>query len=139
MAGHTYFVAIDAGLGGGTTADAVWVHNRYKVLANRKAVLQTQKGFFDFLRTNGFDVVGKTGRERLFVRTPFGRREVDIFVRDSLGRLHGIESKSGAAVRTIQQIAKDAFINHHGAEFFGRQARKFNIDQQTLTSIIVAR
>ena len=57
---HTYFVAIDAGLGGGTTADAVWVHNWCKVPAS---LLRNSKGWI--LAKNYEVYIGLTTKGRL--------------------------------------------------------------------------
>jgi hypothetical protein len=128
---HTYFVS--DGIGDSVSdEDWVWVHNwctPAQLLANRTSGLSAQSRVANQLRAAGFKVVG----ERLLVRTPMGKREVDIVVRIN-GVLHGIEVKSGGAVRTLGQIAKDAWINRFGATFFGRRAQ--GLRPQNVTHIL---
>jgi hypothetical protein len=106
------------------------VHNNYLGYYNGKT---KQAAFADLLRAAGDDVVG----EDFFVRTPGvggGRREIDILVRRN-GQLVGLEIKSGGATTKALQIAKDKFINTHGATLFGSAAQAARVDGQLVVTI----
>jgi hypothetical protein len=112
---HTYFVADGQG-----EESWAWVHNAC-VTTNRVNGLQAQSDLASRLRAAGHNVVA----ENVLVRTPLGRREIDIVIERG-GRYYGIEAKSGDAIRGLAQRAKDAWINgmrHQGSRFFGRNAR----------------
>ena len=72
--------------------------------------------FAGFLRQKGMAVVG----EELSVKGPLGLRRLDIVVRDSHGKLHGIEVKSGTASKNAYQRFTDAYINQFGAAGTGK-------------------
>jgi filamentous hemagglutinin len=72
--------------------------------------------FAEHLGTNGMNVVGR----ELEVMGPLGKRRYDIVVRDSAGRYHGIEVKTGGASPTAYQDFTDRFVNLFGAQGTGR-------------------
>ncbi len=72
--------------------------------------------YTQFLRDNGFDVVG----EELTVRGAVGNRRYDAVVRDNKGELWGVEYKSGGANKTNQQDFNDMYINRFGADGVGQ-------------------
>ncbi|MBM3623476.1 MAG: hypothetical protein FJX20_22635 [Alphaproteobacteria bacterium] len=48
------------------------------------------------------------------IKGPLGSRRYDIVVRDSAGRYHGIEVKTGGASKTAYQDFTDRFVNLFG-------------------------
>ncbi|KEO58789.1 hemagglutinin repeat-containing protein [Thalassospira permensis] len=74
--------------------------------------------YTQYLRDNGFDVVG----EELTVRGAVGNRRYDAVVRTDSGELWGIEYKSGGATKTPQQDFNDMYINQFGADGVGQLA-----------------
>lgn len=74
--------------------------------------------YTQYLRDNGFDVVG----EELTVSGAVGNRRYDAVVRTDSGELWGIEYKSGGATKTPQQDFNDMYINQFGADGVGKLA-----------------
>jgi hypothetical protein len=74
--------------------------------------------YTQFLRNNGFEVVG----EELTVKGAVGNRRYDAVVRTDKGELWGIEYKSGGATKTPQQNFNDMYINKFGANGVGQIA-----------------
>lgn len=72
--------------------------------------------FAKHLESNGMEVVGT----EMVVKGPLGDRRYDIVVRDTNGKLHGIEVKSGTANKTSYQEFTDYFVNEFGAQGKGR-------------------
>ena len=77
---------------------------------------KSAKEYTQFLRENGFDVLG----EELTVTAPIGIRRYDAIVRDNNGELWGIEYKSGGARKTPQQDFNDMYISRYGAQGVGK-------------------
>ncbi|TYK67491.1 hypothetical protein FSY59_27180, partial [Comamonas sp. Z3] len=72
--------------------------------------------YAEFLNKNGVNVVG----EELVINGPLGPRRYDIVVRDSSGKLQGIEIKTGSAKKTLYQEFTDIFVNKFGAQGVGK-------------------
>ncbi|WLI06921.1 hypothetical protein PSH66_00915 [Pseudomonas sp. FP597] len=68
--------------------------------------------FAEHLESNGMEVVGT----EMVVKGPLGDRRYDIVVRDTNGKLHGLEVKSGTASKTSYQEFTDYFVNKFGAQ-----------------------
>jgi hypothetical protein len=133
---HTYFVSDGIGDAVGDS-DWVWVHNYCtpaQLAANRVNGLAAQDKLALQLEKLGYNVVAKG----VFVRIgKIGKREIDIVVR--IGKtLHGIEVKSGGAVRNAMQLLKDAFINKSGGvRFFGKRATASGLKPADLLMSII--
>ncbi|MDH1477633.1 hemagglutinin repeat-containing protein [Comamonas thiooxydans] len=76
--------------------------------------------YAQFLNKNGVNVVG----EEIVINGPLGPRRYDIVVRDSSGKLQGIEIKTGSAKKTLYQEFTDMFVNKFGAQGTGKIARE---------------
>jgi RHS repeat-associated protein len=70
------------------------------------------------LQKEGYEIVA----QRVSVRTSQGRRVIDILVTDKQGNLLAVEVKSGNAVRSASQLAKDAEIADVGGTLVGKNA-----------------
>ncbi len=62
--------------------------------------------------------------EEIVINGPLGPRRYDIVVRDSSGKLQGIEIKTGSAKKTLYQEFTDMFVNKFGAQGTGKIARE---------------
>ncbi len=81
----------------------------------------------EILTKEGKEIVGT----QVGVQTSQGLRKVDILTKDSAGKLVNNEVKSGGAVRTAAQTAKDNEIATQGGTYVGKNAPE-NIRGQTL-------
>ena len=122
---HTYFV------GGEDWGFSVWAHNSCtpaRQLAKNKKNGKLAEIFAEaFYRgIEGIQVIGTN----FFVNTTEGRRFIDILVRVN-GKLVAIEVKSGNAVRSASQIARDVAMARDGVmigtarEFIQTVVRRF--------------
>lgn len=85
-------------------------------------------------RIPGIRVVGR----EVYVRVPnMGNRRLDLVVEIN-GKLYGIEAKSGNAVRSASQKAKDAVINGGGCKAFGKSAIEGQIDGREIEGVFAA-
>lgn len=90
------------------------------VAGNAAPGTKVASDYAQFLNKNGVNIVG----EEVVINGPLGPRRYDIVVRDSSGKLQGIEIKTGSAKKTLYQEFTDMFVNKFGAQGTGKIARE---------------
>jgi len=95
--------------------------------ANAAQGKAAEKAIEGAVKAEGREVLGT----QVGVKTEQGLRRVDIVTKDAAGNLANVEVKSGDAVRSATQTAKDAEIATKGGTYVGKNAPE-TIRGQTL-------
>ncbi|HWO25766.1 MAG TPA: hypothetical protein VNO30_43820, partial [Kofleriaceae bacterium] len=92
--------------------------------ANRAAGIAAERAAARQLVAEGNTILGS----QVSVRTSLGLRRIDHLIQTPGGQILAVEVKSGNAVRSAAQLAKDAALASEGGVLVGRNARRHSKD-----------